>query len=86
MANLRLLGSRILVRPLPLKLTSDGGLFLIERYQDNEKMWEVVQVGPKVKNVEVGDKILTDSFPSNLNVWSDGYRILREEDALMRWK
>lgn len=85
MATLRLLGSRILVRPVPPNLTAGNGLILVEKYQDHEKTWEVVQVGPKVQHLSPGDRILTDSFPSNKHVFTDNYRIIEEKDALMSW-
>jgi len=65
---------------------SKGGILLLEHYTHHDKMWEVMQVGSKVKNLSAGDKVLTDSFPSNLHVFEDNVRIINESDVLMRWE
>ena len=59
---------------------------MVEKYADHDKQWEVVQVGPKVKDLSPGDKVMTDSFPSNKHVFTDNYRIIEERDVLMRWQ
>lgn len=56
------LGNRILLREY--KVESSGGIELISRSQER-KIREVVAIGPDVKTVKVGDKVVSGEFSGN---------------------
>jgi len=84
MSRLKLLGSRILVRPLPQE-TKKGSIFLVEKFQDDRKRWEVIDVGPKTKDIKPGDKVIVHGNVDNLYEFTDGVQILNDKDVLATW-
>lgn len=84
MSRLKLLGSRILVRPLPQE-TKKGSIFLVEKYQDDRKRWEVIDVGPKTKDIKPGDKVLVHGNVDCLFEWTDGVQVMNASDVLATW-
>lgn len=81
MPTLKILGSRILVRPMPQK-ERDGSIFLDHNYQDDRKRWEVIDVGPKTKDIKPGDKVIVHGNVESLFEWTDGVQILNAKDAV----
>ena len=57
------LGSRVLLKEYKVE-TSSGGIELISSSQE-KKIREVVSVGPDVKTVKVGDKVISGEFSGN---------------------
>lgn len=69
--NLRLLGNRLLLEPLPKPAKSAGGIDLLEAYNDDRMQWLVVAAGPGLKlkdgailppEIAAGDKVLTPLY------------------------
>lgn len=75
MARLKLIGSRIVIRPLP-QPTCSGGILLAQKYQDDRTRFEVLDVGPKAKDIKIGDNVLVDSNCENLFEWNDKVQVI----------
>lgn len=95
--SLKLLGNRVLLKPLPKTLKSGAGIHYPERYVDDVKLYEVVAVGPgewrknKKKKmvfhpmeVKPGDKVLAELFHDHL-IMEDGTRIARADYIMAVW-
>lgn len=92
---MRILGNRLLVRPLAQKQKSDGGILLPQQYQDNEKCFEVLAVGPgkRLKNgtvrapeAKVGDRLLTNLYHGQLHTFPNGDMIIDADTVEMVWR
>ncbi len=68
-ANVRPLGNTVLLAPMIKPLRSDGGIHLVDKYQDDRTQWVVLAVGPGyttkkgeliAPEVKVGDRVLFD--------------------------
>lgn len=44
--NVQLLGNTVLLAPVKTACVSDGGIHLVDRYQDDRTRWVVLAVGP----------------------------------------
>jgi len=73
---------KILVSPMPKVTVTGGGIHLVESYNDDRTQWMVEAIGPQVKEVQVGDRILT---PMNYGfaVVDEDLRLIPEGDVLM---
>ena len=92
---MRLLGNRLLLRPLAQKKESAGGILLPQQYQDNEKCYEVLAVGPgkrlkdgsvRAPEIRVGDRILTNLYHGQLHTFENGDIILDASQVEMIWR
>lgn len=83
--NVQLLGNTVLLAPLVQPLKSDGGIFLVDRYQDDRTRWVVLAVGRGyttkkgvlvVPEMKPGDKVLFNpQLPDGVrHVFEDGSR------------
>jgi len=88
---MKILGNRILIKPLPQDTKSRGGIHLVDNYNDNQMLFEVLDVGPgrRVKGsllppeVSVGDRIIAHSFQSNVHVFDDGRKIIDADGVML---
>jgi co-chaperonin GroES (HSP10) len=76
------LKDKLLVSPLPKATVTSGGIHTLASYNDDRTQWIVEAIGPQVKEVEVGDHILT---PMNygFEVIDDDRRLIPEKDVMM---
>jgi chaperonin GroES len=60
-----------------------SGLYLPEKATEKPKVAKVVAVGKAVKEVKVGDRIITKSYsPTEVKVENVEYILVKEEDIL----
>jgi chaperonin GroES len=60
-----------------------SGLYLPGNAQEKPKTAKVVAVGPAVKQLKVGDRIVYKSYsPTEVKVGKDEYILVKEEDVL----
>lgn len=60
-----------------------SGLYLPDKAQEKPKTAKVVAVGPNVKQLKVGDRIIYKSFTNtDVKVGKDEYILVKEEDVL----
>lgn len=92
---IKLLGNRILVKPLKLAPKSPGGIFYVENYQDDRTQYEVLAVGPGKRNkrgevippeVQVGDHIFAPLWRGNEYEFEDGRLIVDADQVQMVWR
>ena len=81
--NIKPLADRVVAEPVEAESKTASGLYLPGNAQEKPKVAKVVAVGPTVKDVKVGDKIIYGGY-SNTEVKVDGnkYLIIKEEDVL----
>lgn len=94
---MRLFGNVVLLEPLPKKTASAGGILYAEKYQDDQKQWRVLMVGPGRKTkrgvlikpeLEVGDVILTEMIHGNKFAYEDGsgWIIIEADEIIGKWQ
>lgn len=76
----------MVVAPIPPESVTQGGIMLPQKYQDDRRRWSVLQVGPDVKEIQPGDKVLTHGNEEPLFEWSDLVRVIDAKAVLMVWK
>jgi chaperonin GroES len=77
------LSDRVVAQPLEAENKTASGLYLPEQAQEKPKIAKVVAVGPKVKDIKVGDKILYEDYANtDVKVDQDDYIIVKEEKIL----
>lgn len=80
-----LLGNTVLLAPVVQENKSDGGIFLVDRYQDDRQRWVVLAVGPGYMTkkghlvppeMKPGDRVLFNpQFAEGIrHVFEDGSR------------
>ncbi len=81
--NIKPLADRVVAEPVEAESKTASGLYLPGNAQEKPKVAKVVAVGPAVKDVKVGDKVIYGGY-SNTEVKVDGkkYLIIKEEDVL----
>lgn len=93
--KMRLIGNTVLLAPLPQRKMSDGGVALIERYQDDRKQWLVKAVGQGLRlkdgtrlppEVRVGDKCLCNVGVGNRYTFDDGSVIVEADQIEAIWQ
>ena len=92
---MKLLGNRILCKPLPKREVSTGGIVLPTTYDDNEKTFEVIAVGTgkrlkdgtrRLSEIQVGDRILHNQYHGAVFIFDNGDRILDAASVEMVWR
>jgi chaperonin GroES len=80
--NLKPLANRILVKPHPIKETTDGGLILSEKSKKRQTRGDVVGVGPNVTQVKIGDTVAYGRY-TGTDVEDNGvtYTFMMETDV-----
>ena len=83
MAAINPLSDRVVAQAVEAESKTKSGLYLPDKAQEKPKVAEVKAVGPAVKAVKVGDKILYEDY-STTEVKIDGsdYIIVKEEKIL----
>lgn len=61
MINITPLGNKVLVKPLPKKERTTGGLIIPAVIQQDLEEGEVIAIASNVINIKVGDKVLYSS-------------------------
>lgn len=79
------LGNRVHIKPLPKAARSAGGIVLLESFNDDQKLYEVLAVGPKVKDIHPGDHVLAELFRDH-TILPDGTRITDASQLLAVWR
>ena len=77
------LSDNVVIKMTEAEETTVSGIILTGAAKEKPQVAEVVAIGPKVEDVKVGDKVLTNSY-SGKEVKLDGetFTILEEEDIL----
>lgn len=73
-------GSKILLKEY--KMESSSGVILTSKSQPNN-IREVVEVGPEVKSVKVGDKVISGEYSGNSFIDEGQYYVIVEEIDVM---
>ncbi|MBE7046857.1 MAG: co-chaperone GroES [Ruminococcaceae bacterium] len=81
--NIKPLSDNVVIKMTEAEETTVSGIILTGAAKEKPQVAEVVAIGPKVEEVKVGDKVLTNTY-SGKEVKLDGetYTILEEEDIL----
>jgi co-chaperonin GroES (HSP10) len=82
--NIRLTKNRVLLLRLPKATQSPGGIHFPMQFNDDEKVWWVGGVSPKVTEIALGDRVLVD-FTSGFTVLPDDSRLVDASQLLMKW-
>jgi chaperonin GroES len=82
-APLQPLGDYVVAQAEEAETKTKSGLYLPDNAQEKPKTAKVVTVGPAVRQVKAGDRIVYKSY-SNTDVKVDGaeYILVKEEDIL----
>lgn len=94
----KILGNRVVLKPLPQAGKSAGGILYSPSYRDDEKTFEVIAAGPgehrfnkKTKKwvfhpmeVKPGDKVLAEIYGDHVKL-EDGTRICRADYIIAVW-
>ena len=96
MSKLRLLGARLVVAPLKAPRASvAANIVYVDRYYDDRKRFEVLQVGPGQKlrdgriiplEIKVGDNVILNDDHETEFEWSDGVKVVRASHVLATWR
>ena len=86
MMVIRPLGNALLLGPLPQQTVSDGGIHLVNLDKD-EMRYYVVACGPKVKEIEPGDKVLTPLYFDHVTLEDGtGRKLVDAKQVIAVWK
>jgi hypothetical protein len=73
------------VAPLPKKQVSDGGIHLLEQYNDDQKQYRVLSVGPKVKEIRPGDCVLANLYTDVKHHFEDRSMLIDADQCVAVW-
>lgn len=76
------LGDRVVATREKAAERTASGLYIPESAQEKTAIFTVEAVGPKVKDVKPGDKILYNGYTSEFKYNGNEYLIVKEEDIL----
>lgn len=69
------------------KKEDSGGIILSDISKDKQPIGLVEAVGPDVKNIKVGDKVIFNAFiVKEIEVLGNKFQLLREKDVYGVWK
>lgn len=83
--NLRPLGSNVVVEPLEVR-RSPGGIVTPEQYLPDTSEWRVVAVGPKVTDMQPGQRVLAylgGSTAPRFEIDGKQCRLIHSREVLM---
>lgn len=81
---MRPLGDRVLVRPDARKDVKKGLIYIPDAAQSKPQEGEVTAVGPDVKGLAVGDRVLFGKYAgSEVRINDEPYLIIREPDVMV---
>lgn len=82
---MKILGNRVLLKPLAAKTVSDGGIHYAMAFRDDQSQFEVLAVGPKVPDeVKPGCRVLAFLYRDHTAL-PDGSRIVDAKELLAVW-
>jgi chaperonin GroES len=85
--NIQPLGDYVVAEPEEAATKTASGLYLPEKSAEKPKIAKVVVIGPGVKQVKVGSRILYKSYsPTEVKVDGKDYLLVKEEDILATLK
>lgn len=77
------LADRVVAVREEAKTQTRAGLYLPENAKEKPVIAKIVAIGPDVKNLKVGDKIVYKEYSTtDLKIGGDEYLIVKEEDVL----
>ena len=77
------LGERVVATPEAAETKTASGLYLPDNAQKKPVVAKVVAVGPDVKSVKTGDRVLYKDFSATeVKIGSTDYLIINQEDIL----
>lgn len=77
--------NKILIKPIHIESINEGAVRSVE-YSDKPELGEVLVVGAKVEEVEIGDKIYFNKYSATpLNLDGEDFYTLLEEDVIIYW-
>ena len=86
-APLQPLGDYVVAQTEEAEPKTASGLYIPQNAQEKPKTVKVVAVGPEVKSLKLGDRIVYKSFTSTeVKVGNDDYVLIKEEDVLAKVK
>jgi chaperonin GroES len=81
--NIKPLADYVVAQNEEAESKTASGLYLPDNAKEKPKTAKVVAVGPDVKQVKVGDRIIYKSYSNtDVKVGSDEYLLVKEEDVL----
>lgn len=76
MAKLTPLGHRVVAKQVKKQEKTASGILIAKEAQEAPEVAEVVAVGPLVKSVKVGDKVIYKTFANPIKVDGEEYLVL----------
>jgi chaperonin GroES len=77
------LADNVVVQAEEVKTKTASGFLLPESSAEKPAAANVIAVGPAVKNVAVGDKVIYKSYTgTDVTIGKENYSIIKEEDIL----
>ncbi len=87
MAGINPLADRVVAQQEEAETKTASGIYLPEQAQEKPKVAKVTAVGPDVKGIKKGDRILYKEYSTTeVKIDKDDYMILKEEDVLATLK
>lgn len=81
--NIQPLADYVVAQPEEAESKTASGLYLPDNAKEKPKTVTVAAVGPDVKQVKVGDRIIYKGFSeTNVKVGKDEYILVKEEDII----
>jgi chaperonin GroES len=81
--NIQPLGDYVVAQDEEAESKTASGLYLPENAKEKPKTAKIVAVGPAVKQVKVGDRIIYKSYSTTeVKVERKDYLLVKEEDVL----
>ena len=83
---MNVVGHYLHVAPLPKPAMTDGGIVLLEHYNDDRKQYRVLGAGPKV-NPEIvpGCCVLANLYSDTKYQFEDGSLIIHDSQCVAVW-
>lgn len=83
MSKINPLGDRVVAQKEEASQKTASGIYLPDNAKEEPKVAKVAEVGPKVKEVKKGDRILYKEYSTtDVKIDGDEYIVLKEEDVL----
>jgi chaperonin GroES len=83
--NIKPLGDRLVMRQEEAKTQTASGLYLPESSKEKPKVAKVEAVGPDVKGVKAGDRVLYKEYSTtDVKLENVEYLLIKEEDVLAK--
>ena len=77
------LNDRVILRQFVEAATSDGGIVLPEQSRKKLPEAEVIAVGPKVEQVQVGDRVIFNTYSTNVLPSEEGDLVIVDEADIL---